>query len=706
MATDPICGMSVEERPESLHLIRDNRTYYFCSEGCLHQFADPTRSLRQLGFRLAVAWPLSLAVVYLTYVASFAGSPVLAAVLATVVQVYAGAPFYRGTRDALRDRGWNMDVLISVATTTAYAYSVAALALPSRLPHAYFFDASSLIIALILTGNYLEHLTRDRASSALHRLNDLLPTNAIVVRPEGERTVALGEVRAGERVRVVPGARFPVDGVIRSGATSVDESLLTGESTPVSKRAGDRVIAASVNGEGAVEVEAERVGEDTFLAEVGRLLTDSEMSRVPLQRTADRIARVFVPLVLALALLSAMFWYLFGAAGFTVALLVFVSVSITACPCAFGIATPAAIVVGTGRAAESGVLFRGEDAIERAARVDLVVTDKTGTLTGGRPSLSDVRPVGGVAPEAVLEYAASVEFLSEHPLARAVSGAARERRMNVPPAADVRAIPGEGVRGRVGAHEIQVLRSAAVGVTAPGFEDAAVTVRELESQGRSCSEVLRDGAIIGVLGFRDAIGSGVREALHALADDRVPVVMATGDHEAAARAVAAELGISEVHAGLTPAGKLELIHRLQASGRHVAYVGDGINDAPALRAAELGIAIGSGTDVAREAGEVLLVRSDLRGVPTALRLARRTVRRVRSNLSWAIGYNAILLPVAMGALVPIFGLSLYTVLPVIGALAMGLSSTSVVLNSLSLRWTDLGLPTPGPAPGAAPIAAV
>ena len=691
MATDPVCGMWVEERAESLHLARDNRTYYFCSESCLRQFADPASSLRRLRVRLAVAWPLSLAIVLVTYVLPFSGAPYVAAALATVVQGFAAIPFYRGTWDAIRDRSWNMDILIAVATTTAYAYSLAALALPSRLPPAYYFDASSLIIALILTGNYLEHLTRDRASSALHRLHEQLPGAAVVVRDGVERTVPLDDVRAGDLLRVAPGSRFPADGTVRSGTTSVDESLLTGESRPVVKEPGSSVLAASINGEGSVDVTATRIGEDTFLAEIGRLLTDSEMSRVPLQRTADRIAAVFVPLVLGLALVAAFFWLFVGGAGFTIALLVFVTVSITACPCAFGIATPAAIVVGTGRAAESGILFRGEDAIERAARVDLVLTDKTGTLTEGRPALSDVRPVGDASPEAALEYAAAVELRSEHPFARAVTAAATERRMAVPAAENVHAIAGIGVAGRVGPHHVEVLRSAAVDPSAGGFAAFEVIVRELETRGRSCSAVLRDGVIVAALGFRASVAGGVVEGLRILADARIPVAMATGDHEAAARAIAAELGISTVHAGMTPAAKLALIQQLQASGHRVAYVGDGINDAPALRAADLGIAIGAGTDVAREAGRVILVRSDFRGVPAALGIGRATVARVRYNLGWAIGYNAILLPIAMGALVPLWGLSIYDVLPVLGALAMGLSSTSVVLNSLSLRWRDLGL---------------
>jgi Cu+-exporting ATPase len=690
MATDPICGMWVAERPSSLHLLRDNRVYYFCSETCLHQFAEPEREQRRLVRRLALAWPLSVAILVLTYGFSSESAILGAAVLATVVQAYAGATFYAGTRDAVRDHSWNMDILIAVGTTTAYLYSLAALVLPGRLPHDYYFDASALIITLILTGNYLEHLTRARAGSSLRRLAELLPDTAQVIRDGVERSIAVSEVVPGDRMRVLPAGKFPSDGLILSGRTSVNESLMTGEAMPVPKGPGDPVLAASINGEGLVEVTATNVGSDTFLAQVGRLLTESEMSRVPLQRTADRIAAIFVPMVFVLALLSSAFWSTFGGADFTIALLVFVAVTITACPCAFGIATPAAIVVGTGRAAESGILFRGEDAIERAARVDTVLTDKTGTLTRGRPSLTDVLPSAGVSSAELLASAGAVETGSEHPFARAVLEATQIQGVVLPRAIDIRAIPGRGVRGSVEGHELEIdrfLPSGASGVTPMEVE---MLSRSLESQGKSGSVVRRDGVVIGLLGFFDEVAPGVPEALSALAQDGVKVVMVTGDNEGAAQAVAGRLGISEVHSGMTPGGKLELIERFRAAGRHVAYVGDGINDAPALAGAEVGIAIGSGTDVAREAGQVVLVRSDFRGVALALRIARRTVRKVRGNLTWAVGYNAVLLPVAMGILVPVFGLSIYHVLPITGAIAMGLSSTAVVVNSLSLRWVALG----------------
>jgi Cu+-exporting ATPase len=580
-----------------------------------------------------------------------------------------------------------MDVLIAVGTTAAYLYSLAALALPSRLPHNYYFDASSLILALILTGNYLEHLTRARAGSALRRLHELLPETAQVIRDGAERTIPVGEVVSGDLLRVRPGGRFAADGVVRAGQTSVDESLLTGESIPVSKGPGSRVLAASVNGAGTVEVVATTVGTDTFLAQVGRLLTESEMSRVPLKRTADRIAAIFVPTVLALGLATGILWFTVGGAGFTIALLVFVTVTVTACPCAFGIATPAAIVVGTGRAAEEGILFRGEDTIEQAGQVELVLTDKTGTLTRGRPPLTDLRVTGPLTESDVLFLAAAVEAGSEHPLARAVVEAARDRGVPVASARAVRADPGTGVEGNVDGHAVAVVRSS----ESPGGTPEWGSVRrELEAEGKSWAAVTRDGSVVGILGFVDEVAPGVPEAVRALGEDGVRVVMVTGDNDSVARAVAQKVGIAEVHSRMTPAGKLDLIRQFRAAGQHVAFVGDGVNDAPALAGANVGIAIGSGTDVTREASGVVLVRSDFAGVAMALRLARRTVRKVRGNLAWAVGYNAILLPVAMGALVPFFGFSIYDVLPVAGALAMGLSSTTVVANSLSLRWVALG----------------
>ncbi len=698
MPTDPICGMFVEARPASLQLLRDNRTYYFCSESCLLSFAEPEHERKRLLSRLVVAWPLSIAILFLTYVPTTSSAVYAAAVLATVVQFYPGSVFYRGTYDALRNRVANMDVLIAVGTTAAFLYSVAALALPGRLPPDYYFDASALIVTLILTGNYLEHLTRARASSALTRLNELLPAQVTVVRDGREQAIPVSEVGVGDRTRVRPGGRFPTDGIVRAGRTTADESLLTGEAVPIARGPGDRVLAGAINGEGMVDVEATQVGSDTFIAQVGQLLTASEMSRVPLQRTADRIASIFVPFVLGLAITAAFAWYALGGADFTIALLVFVTVVITACPCAFGIATPAAIMVGTGRAAEEGVLFRGEDAIERTARADIVLADKTGTLTTSSPELTGVTGFPPATRESVLALAAGLEVGSEHALAQAVLLRANQSGVRARAVEDLRADPGRGILGTLGGRPVAILRGDAAREAGVDLAPAANAIGVAEADGESWSAVIDDGALVGLLRFRASIARGVPEAVASLRTMGVDVVMVTGDHPAAAQSVAGPLGIRRVHAESTPQQKVDLVRFYQQAGHRVAFVGDGINDAAALAAADVGIAIGTGTDVAREAGQVLLVRDDFAAVPTALRMARRTVAGVRRNLEWAIGYNAVLLPVAAGALVPWFGLSVYNVLPMVGALAMGLSSTTVVLNSLLVRRGEPARPAQRTSP--------
>jgi P-type Cu+ transporter len=698
VATDPVCGMFVDEGSSSLYLVRSNRTYYFCSVGCLRSFASPEAERRELKRKLAVAWPLSLAIVVLTYGVASAPALWASAALAAVVQFYPGAVFYAGARDALRQRLGNMDLLIAVGTSAAFAYSVATLVVPGRLPPGTYFDASALIITLILTGNFLERLTRARAGSALLRLGELLPSQACVVRGGTEQTVAVSAIVPGDRLRVTPGERFPADGIVREGSTTVDESILTGEPLPIRRGPGDRVLAGSMNVDGAIEVDAVGAGSDTFLAQVGRLLTDAESSRLPLRRTADRIASVFVPLVLGLAIAASLFWGVAEHAGAAVTVLVFVTVAITACPCAFGIATPAAILVGTGRAAEEGVLFRGEEAIERAARVDLVLTDKTGTLTTLSPEVASIGVVPPASEADILALAAGLERGANHPLARAVASSARERTVAAAPVDEVRVEPGRGVRGRWGARSVALVRGDAAEAEGIDLTPLRGWIGPVEAAGDSWSVLVESGRAVGGLAFRVALAPGVRDAVASIRSEGADVGIVTGDNERAARRVAEELGIRIVHAAADPTRKVELVEQYKRSGRRVAFVGDGVNDAAALASADLGIAIGSGTDVAREAGQVLLVRSEFSGVPRAIALARRTVAQVRWNLRWAIGYNLVLLPVAAGALVPLLGLGVYGYLPIVGAVAMGLSSTTVVLASFALRWTHAG-PTPrGPGP--------
>ena len=683
MATDPVCGMFVDERTAELTLARDNRTYYFCSAGCRETFAAPEAAAAAVRRRLAVAWPATVLVLLLTY-GPWSGPAVgwTAALLAGIVEAYPGLVFFRGTRDAIVSRVWNMDVLIAVATSAAFGYSVAVLLLPGRLPSAIYFDASTAIVALILTGNYLEQLARRRAATAIGRLGELLPTTVLVMRGDREVATPTNALAPGDRLRVRPGDRFAVDGVVEDGRSAVDESLVTGEPMPVEKGPGDPVVSGSLNGPGALVVRAVRVGPDAFVAEIGRLLTEAEMSQVPLRRLADRIAERFVPVVLLLALAAGAAWAV-ATRSLPIALLVFVSVAITACPCAFGIATPAALAVGAGRAAEDGILFRGRDTLERAARVDTVVADKTGTLTAGVPRVTEIVPLPGHGTDELLAAAAGVEAGSAHPLARAVVAEARARGVSLPAATDVRGEPGVGVVGTIGGRRVRVARLD--GEPSDGPEPLAGPAAALVREARTVAVVSFDGDPIGLLGFADPIRPTAAAAVRSLADEGVRVVLATGDHGPAAAAVARATGIAEVHAGLSPRAKLDLVTRLRREGRHVAVVGDGVNDAPALLAADVGIAIGSGSDVAKAAGGVLLVRSDPMGVPIALAAARRTVAKVRQNLFWALGYNAVLLPIAAGALVPVVGVGLFGVLPILGAVAMGLSSTTVVANSLSLR---------------------
>jgi P-type Cu+ transporter len=685
VATDPVCGMYVEEGSADLTFFRDNRTYYFCSSVCRESFAAPAARLAQLRRELAVAWPLSLLVLALTYGPRIPDAAYGALVAAAVVQGYAGRTFYRGAWDAVRNRRGNMDILIAVGTTAAFGYSAVALLVPGTLPPAYYFDASSLIIALILTGNYLEAFTRDRSSGALRKLEETLPPRTRALRDGVEIEVGSVELRPGDRYVVRPGERFPTDGTVRDGASSADESFLTGEAMPVPKRGGSTVMAASMNLEGTVTVEATGVGADTLLAQIGELLTEAEMSRVPLQQVADRIAGIFVPFVLGLGLAAGLGWYFLGGAGATVALLVFVSVVITACPCAFGIATPAAIIVGTGRAAEEGALFKGRDSLESAARVDTIVLDKTGTLTLGRPTMTDLVVADGESEASVLARAAAVERSSEHPLGRAVVEAARARGIADLPVSEFRSMPGLGVQGAIDGQVIEVHAGSAASERAlsPGVLETARDA--FETAGKTWSSVRSEGRVIGLLAFADTLRPTSASAVAAMRSSGRRVVLVTGDNPASARAAAAALGISEIVAGASPARKVQVVRDLRAAGRCVAFVGDGVNDAPALLAADVGIAIGAGTDVAREAGQVLLVRSDPAVVPEALSIARATVRKVRQNLVWAIGYNAVLLPIAAGALVPLWGFRVYDVLPITGGLAMGLSSTTVVLNSFSLR---------------------
>jgi P-type Cu+ transporter len=631
-------------------------------------------------------------------------------VLATPVVFYSGAQFYRGAWAAFRHRAADMNTLIATGTGAAYLYSVVATVAPGLLPpsarggmadmpagHAMpldampvpvYFEAAAVIIALILLGRLLESRAKARTGDAIRRLIGLQPRTARVIRDGEELDVPLAEVATGDLLLVRPGEKVPVDGIVRGGTSTLDESMLTGESLPVEKAAGDEVFGGTLNRAGAFRFEATKVGADTALQQIVRLVQEAQGSKAPIARMADVISGVFTPIVISIAIATFVAWFILGPVEtrFTMGLVNFVAVLIIACPCALGLATPTAIMVGTGKGAENGVLVKGGESLEIAHRIRTVVLDKTGTITAGRPSLVDVVPVGGGGDAELLRLAASAERGSEHPLAEAVVAGARERDIPLADASSFRAVAGHGVDAEVEGRRVligtaKLLRERDVD---PSPLEAAAA--RLAEAGRTPVLVAIDGAPAGVLGIADTVKPESAEAVARLKAMGIDVVMITGDTRRTAEAVARQVGIERVLAEVLPEGKAAEIRRLQEDGgggrRVVAMVGDGINDAPALAQADVGIAIGTGTDVALEASDLTLIRGDLRGVVTAIGLSRATLRTVKQNLFWAFVYNTLGIPLAAGALYPLTG---WLLSPIFASAAMSLSSVSVVTNSLRLR---------------------
>ena len=619
-------------------------------------------------------------------------------VLTLPVLLWAGRTFYLGAWRGFQHRSADMNTLIGVGTASAMLYSTAATFAPglftgAGLPADVYYEAVSSIIALILLGRLLEARAKGRTSEAMRRLLGLAPKTARVFRDGAEVVVPAAEVAVGDLFLVRPGEKIPVDGLVRTGRTAVDESMLTGEAMPVEKGEGDEVVGAALNTTGAIMVEATRVGRDTALAQIVRLVEEAQGSRAAVQRLADRIAGVFVPVVISVAILAFVVWYDAGPAPeLLYATVAFVSVLIISCPCAMGLATPTAIMVGTGRGAERGVLVKGGSALEATTAVDVLVLDKTGTITEGRPAVTDVvlAPAAGAddAPDAaaeeaaVLRVAAAVERLSEHPIGAAIAREAADRGLDVPDAQDFQAHQGRGATATVGAHHVAVGSAAFLieqGVDVGPFTDAIDT---LAARARTPVLVALDGMPVALLGLADPIKSTAVAAVRTLKLLGLEVVMVTGDVRKVAIAVAGEVGIDDVESGMLPAGKVAYVKRLQAAGRRVAMVGDGINDAPALAAADVGLAIGTGTDVALEAADIALMSGDLRAAVTAVELSRATMRTIRQNLFWAFGYNVVGIPIAAGILYPFAGVLLS---PVLASAAMAFSSVAVVSNSLRLR---------------------
>ncbi len=684
----PICGMALE--PKTVTATEENP-----------ELADMTR---RFWVSVALAVPVFIMAMGSEFAPDFAvrfasGRTLqwIELVLATPVVLWGGWPFFERGWQSLVNRHFNMFTLIALGVGIAWIYSVVATLAPAIFPFtlrmadgtiAVYFEAAAVITALVLLGQVLELRARSRTSAAIKMLLGLAPKTARIVRADGrEEDIPLEQVQPGDKLRVRPGEKVPVDGVVVEGSSAVDESMVTGESIPVEKHRGDRIIGATVNGTGGLLMQAERVGTDTLLAQIVRMVSEAQRSRAPIQRLVDVVSGYFVPAVVAIALVTFAVWNIWGPEPrLAHAIINAVAVLIIACPCALGLATPMSIMVGTGRGATAGVLIKNAEALEIMEKVDTLVCDKTGTLTVGKPRLTRVIAVNGFREDDILQLGASLERASEHPLAAAIVGGAEEKKLALLAVADFQSVTGKGVRGKVDGKAVAIgnrklLESLNIN---PGALDQQAA--SLRAEGQTVMFVTIDNKPAGIIVVADPIKESTPEAIRQLHEEGLRVVMLTGDNRVTAEAVARKLGIDRVIAEVLPEQKVEVVKQLQGEGRIVAMAGDGINDAPALAQAQVGIAMGTGTDVAMESAGVTLVKGDLRGIVRARRLSRATMRNIRQNLFFAFIYNALGVPVAAGVLYPFFGLLLS---PMIAAAAMSFSSVSVVTNALRLSRVKL-----------------
>lgn len=686
--------MIVDEK-KAIKRVIGGRAYYFCSESCVKTFESPEMELRNLKRRVyvAISGVMILAVLRAAaYIALAFGAVLITWVpvpqiptltwglilffITTPVQFIGGWAFYKGAYHAIKNRVPNMDLLIAIGTLTAYVYSTFVVFFPGILPVAerdVYFEVSAVIIAFVILGKYMEEAIKKRSSAAVRKLLDLRPSMATVMKNGKEVEVPAQDVQVNDLIIVRPGYRIPVDGVVVEGYSSVDESMITGESVPVEKKIDDEVIGATINKVGMLKVKAMKIGAETTLEQIIKMVEEAQASSAPIQRIVDRVASIFVPAVLMVAGGSAIGWILLGEN--TWALLSFIAVLIVACPCALGIATPAALMVGVGKGAEMGILIRGAEYLERAQKLTTVVFDKTGTLTTGKPSVTDVISTSGIEENEILGYAAAAEKGSEHPLGEAILREADMRGIAIQRMESFEAIPGKGIRATRESNEILLGNRALMkdnGIDCASVEDH---MTNLEVQGKTVMIVALNQRVAGIVAVADTLKEHSSDAISKLKEIGIETVMLTGDNERTAKAIAKQVGIDTVIADVPPWEKASVIDQLRKEGKVVAMVGDGINDAPALAKADIGIAIGSGTDIAKETGGIILVKDDIRDVVTGIKLSKGTMRKIRQNLFWALFYNTVGIPIA----------AIGHLNPIVAAAAMSLSSLSVVTNSALLK---------------------
>ena len=683
--------MYVEASPDALSAVVRGNKYYFCSESCLEVFTEPERQLKVLTRNIVVAVALTIPIIILTYLGSVLSIQrreigYILLVLATPVQFLSGWRFYRGMYDALRMKSSNMDILIAIGTSAAYFYSAIYVIWPSLIPYGgLYFDSSSGVITLILIGKLLEERVRGKAGESIEKLLSLEPETAHLLSEDGkEREVNVAEVKPGDILIVKPGEKIPVDAVVMEGDSSVDEKMFTGEGIPVEKTQGSPVIAGTINGNGYLKIKAMRVGSDTTLSKIIKIVDEAQASKGPIERLVDRVSTYFVPVVVSVAILTFIFWTFVERRGESVGLIAAVAVLVVACPCALGLATPAAVVTGAGKGAENGILIKGGEYLEAMQKIDTVVFDKTGTITEGRPVVTEVVSLSGFKESDLLRLAAIAERNSEHPLSKAIITYAQGLGLKVTDEPEAfKYETGEGVVVSYRGYEIAVGSERMMSRLKIDIDQTVENILiSLRKKGKTTVMIAINKRIEGIVAMQDPLKQGVREAVQRLKDMEFRTIMLTGDNELAAAQIAKEAGIDEFRAGLTPEQKLDEIRRLQKEGRVVAMVGDGINDSPALAQADVGIAMGSGSDVAIETAAMILMRNRITDLVAGIQLSRKTMAKVRQNLAWAFGYNIVLIPIAAGALYGIFGIMLN---PIYAGAAMALSSVSVMSNSLLLR---------------------